>query len=324
MAFCEEAYSTCTGQNFRLSHPYGTAMFTIKAVSQATGVSIETLRAWERRYQVVEPQRDPNGRRSYSPPDVIRLRKLREATERGHAISKLARFSDDELASVLATPASNGPVQLAAKSFAMQMIDAAEDYRPEDCQHALSMALALLAVEEVVTAVLAPALIEVGERWHAGQFNVAQERIVTGAVRRQVSAVLDTYSKISVIEPIVFATLPEERHELGLLMSALIAASKGVRCHYLGPDIPAGDIATYATRVGASAIVLSFVLQDPSGPAVAALSDLVMRTPKDIRIWVGGRAAGDLQPAMTDSRVTFVSDYATLHSELDALLSVER
>ena len=73
-------------------------MFTIKAVSQATGVSIETLRAWERRYWVVEPQRDPNGRRSYSPPDVIRLRKLREATERGHAISKLARFTDEELA----------------------------------------------------------------------------------------------------------------------------------------------------------------------------------------------------------------------------------
>ena len=56
-------------------------MFTIKAVSQATGVSIETLRAWERRYRVVEPRRDPNGRRSYDPGDVIRLRKLREAKD---------------------------------------------------------------------------------------------------------------------------------------------------------------------------------------------------------------------------------------------------
>jgi DNA-binding transcriptional MerR regulator len=299
-------------------------MFTIKAVSQATGVSIETLRAWERRYRVVEPQRDPNGRRSYSPPDVIRLRKLREATERGHAISKLARFTDEELASVLATPANDGPVQLAAKSFAAQIVDAAEDYRPEDCEQALSMALALLPIDEVVTAVLAPALIEVGERWHAGQFNVAQERIVTGAVRRQVTAVLDTYSKISTSEPIVFATLPDERHELGLLMSALIAASKGVRCHYLGPDIPAADIATYAIRVGASAIVLSFVLQDPRSPAGPALSDLVMRTPKDIRIWIGGRATADLVSAVPDGRVTFVSDYATFHNEIDALLSADR
>jgi DNA-binding transcriptional MerR regulator len=298
-------------------------MFTIKAVSQATGVSIETLRAWERRYRVVEPQRDPNGRRSYSPPDVIRLRKLREATERGHAISKLARFTDEELASVLATPASEGPTHLAAKSFSVQMVDAAEEYRPEDCEQALSMALALLPLKEVVSSVLAPTLIEVGERWHAGHFNIAQERIVTGAVRRQVSAVLETYNRISASDPIVFATLPDERHELGLLMSALIAASKGVRCHYLGPDIPPADIATYASRVGASGIVLSFVLKDPRNSSGPALADLIQRTPKDIRIWIGGRAAADLESVPTDGRVTFVSDYSIFENELDALLSVE-
>jgi len=299
-------------------------MFTIKAVSQATGVSIETLRAWERRYRVVEPHRDPNGRRSYSPPDVIRLRKLREATERGHAISKLSRFTDDELASVLATPATEGPARAAAKSFSAQMIDAAEDYRPEDCEQALSMALALLPIDDVVTAVLSPTLIEVGERWHAGAFNVAQERIVTAAVRRQVGAVLDTYSKISSSDPIVFATLPEERHELGLLMSALIAASKGIRCHYLGTELPAADLATYASRVGASAIVLSFVLQNPRTSAGPSLADLVLRTPKDIRIWVGGRAADGLELAALGSRVTHLPDYTIFHSELDALLSAER
>ena len=64
-------------------------MFSIKAVSQTSGVSIETLRAWERRYGIVTPQRDSNGRRSYAPEDVIRLRKLREATERG-AVEQVA------------------------------------------------------------------------------------------------------------------------------------------------------------------------------------------------------------------------------------------
>jgi MerR family transcriptional regulator, light-induced transcriptional regulator len=299
-------------------------MFTIKAVSQATGVSIETLRAWERRYRVVEPHRDPNGRRSYSPPDVIRLRKLREATERGHAISKLSRFSDDELASVLATPANEGPARAAAKSFSAQLVDAAEDYRPDDCDQALSMALALLPIEDVVTSVLAPTLIEVGERWHAGQFNVAQERIVTSAVRRQVGAVLDTYNKISSSDPIVFATLPDERHELGLLMSALIAASKGMRCHYLGTEVPAADIAMYASRVGASAIVLSFVLHDARASVVPALTDLALRTPNDVRIWVGGRASDYLELASLGNRVTRIPDYTVFHTELDALQAAER
>ena len=105
-------------------------MFTIKAVSQATGVSIETLRAWERRYRVVVPRRDPNGRRSYDPRDVIRLRKLREATERGHPISKLARVSDEELSGLLADHARSGPREGAPRNFAEQMLSAAENYRP--------------------------------------------------------------------------------------------------------------------------------------------------------------------------------------------------
>lgn len=294
-------------------------MFTIKAVSQATGVSIETLRAWERRYGVVEPHRDPNGRRSYSPPDVIRLRKLREATERGHAISKLARFSDDELTSVLATPANDGPARLAAKSFATQIIDAAEEYRPDDCEQVLSMAMALLPIDEAVSAVLAPALVEVGERWHAGRFSIAQERIVSGAVRRQVSSVLDTYSKIASGAPIVFATLPGERHELGLLMSALICASKGFRCHYLGPDIPAAEIATYAGRVGASTILASFVLDDDRLPPGRSLAELAAHTPTDIAIWVGGRAVANLDSAQLDRRVTVLTNYSALQRELDGL-----
>ena len=67
--------------------------FTIKAVAQATGLSVETLRAWERRYEVVAPSRDSSGRRTYSAADVARLRLLRTATELGHTISRLAPLS---------------------------------------------------------------------------------------------------------------------------------------------------------------------------------------------------------------------------------------
>ena len=76
-------------------------MYSIKAVAQATGLTVETLRAWERRYGVVVPQRDASGRRVYRPEDVLRLRRLREATERGHPIGRLAVLGDDGLAALL-------------------------------------------------------------------------------------------------------------------------------------------------------------------------------------------------------------------------------
>ena len=76
--------------------------FTTKAVSQATGLSVETLRAWERRYEVVQPCRDAGGRRSYTAADVGRLRLLRTATELGHTISRLAKLDADALAELIA------------------------------------------------------------------------------------------------------------------------------------------------------------------------------------------------------------------------------
>jgi DNA-binding transcriptional MerR regulator len=299
-------------------------MFTIKAVSQATGVSIETLRAWERRYRVVEPKRDPNGRRSYHPGDVIRLRKLREATERGHPISKLARVSDEELTGLLADATRAGAAGGASKSFAEQMLHAAEHYRPDDCDQALSMALALLPLPQVVNEVLVPALLEVGERWHAGSFTIAQERIVSNAARKQVSLVLDTYNRIASGRPVVFATLADERHELGILMCALLTAARGVRCQYLGPDLPPADVAVFADRVGAAAVVLSFVRRESSAAAEVLLAEFLRRLPRGIAVWLGGQGAASLDLAASAERVVVLGDYRALERELEALAAAGR
>jgi len=299
-------------------------MFTIKAVSAATGVSIETLRAWERRYRVVEPHRDPNGRRSYQPEDVIRLRKLREATERGHTISKLARVSDAELESLSADQRPAQPREAATRAFVAQMLQAGEDYSPEACDQALSMALALLPLSVVVNEVLAPVLLEVGDRWHEGTFNVAQERLVTSSVHKQISSVIETYNRISAGPPIVLATVSGERHDLGILMCTLLAAARGVRCLFLGADVPAGDIALFCERVGAAAAVLSFVLVDDSNAAATQLEELAGKLPAQIQIWVGGLATPSLATEQLGKRVTVLADFTAFEQQLETLPTARR
>lgn len=296
-------------------------MFTIKAVSQSTGVSIETLRAWERRYRIVVPQRDSNGRRSYAPEDVIRLRKLREATERGHAISKLARYSDEEIARLLAEPdARSGSTSAASRSFAEQMLSAALNYRPDECDQALSMALALLPLRSVVTSVLSPVLIDIGERWHDGRATIAQERILSAAVRKQVSAVIDTYNRIATGPTLVLTTVSGERHEIGLLMGALLASSRGVRCQYLGPDVPGADIAVFAEKVGASAVALSFVNRDALAQTLPELATLARELPAQIELWAGGSATGQLAPADVPGRVLLLADIAAFENQVELLV----
>lgn len=294
-------------------------MFTIKAVSQATGLSIETLRAWERRYRIVEPARDPNGRRSYRPEDVIRLRKLREATDRGHAISKLARFSDEELNRLLTEPELTGAKHAASQTFAQQILAAAENYRPDECDQVLSMALALLPLSEVVNEVLSPVLLEVGERWHAGTFTIAQERLVTSCVRKQVGSVLDTYNRIANGPLVVLTTLTGERHELGILMCALLASSKGLRCQYLGPDVPPGDVAVYCEKVGAAAVTLSFVLTENVLQSTHELQELARRMQPSIEIWVGGIATKEFRIEQLPARCRVLADYTSFERQVEVL-----
>src|SRR5512133_2283339 len=86
--------------------------YPIRAVSKLTGISVDTLRAWERRYRVVEPERDERGR-MYSEQEVERLRLLRAAIERGHAIGRVAVLATDDLRALLA-PAGDAAQPAAA------------------------------------------------------------------------------------------------------------------------------------------------------------------------------------------------------------------
>jgi DNA-binding transcriptional MerR regulator len=294
-------------------------VYSIKAVSQATGLSIETLRAWERRYGIVTPQRDPNGRRSYRPEDVVRLRKLREATERGHPISKLARLSDEEVGSLLSEPGLNGARRVATHNFAAQILKAAEDYRPADCDQLLAMALALLPLRQVIVEVIAPLMREVGERWHRGELSIAQERIVSSVVRKQVASVLDTYNRIAAGPLMVLTTPSGERHELGILMCALVAAARNVRCHYLGTDLPAGEIATYATRVQADVVALSMVMSVDPTVMAAELAQLAQFLPEQIELWAGGTALERLEPSSIPSRLRHMTGLDAFDQEISLL-----
>lgn len=294
-------------------------MYSIKAVSQATGLSIETLRAWERRYRIVEPRRDANGRRAYQPDDVIRLRKLREATERGHPISRLARLGDQELDGILDAMGRDASAVPPLSSIGAQIIAAAEDYRPADCDQLLAMALALLPTSRVVTEILGPTLVEVGERWHRGQLSIAQERIISNAVRKQLSSVLDTYSRIADGPVMVFATPAGERHELGILMCALLAASKNVRCHYLGVDLPAAELATYATRVHADAVALSVLMNDHLPAWIEEIGRLAQLLPEQVELWGGGSALYHADAGALPARLKLIADLHAFEREITLL-----
>lgn len=266
--------------------------FTIKAVAQATGVTVETLRAWERRYEVVQPSRDGSGRRTYSATDVARLRLLRSATELGHTISRLAQLSDDDLAKLVADSGGHArPAIARGQTYVERALDATLHSDPAGVEEVLTSALALLPPNEVVNSVLVPLVREVGERWHQGQVSIAQEHMVTDIVKRLIISVSRGYLRSDQGPCLVLSTLSGERHELGILMCSWLAATRRFRTHYLGVDCPAAELARFALEVEARAVLVSLVMPENEVPALAQLGELATALAGRCEVWVGGFAA---------------------------------
>ena len=113
-------------------------MYSVKMASQVTGISTDTLRAWERRYGVVRPQRSATGRRLYDAADIARLRLLKQVVALGHSIQRVAPLADAGLERILSAEQQVGPDRPAAE-LVERVLRAVDQYRPDLCDEALGL-----------------------------------------------------------------------------------------------------------------------------------------------------------------------------------------
>lgn len=299
------------------------AEYSIKATSEATGLSVETLRAWERRYDVVSPRRDAAGRRSYSASDVVRLRLLRSATELGHTISKLAPLHNEALAKLVKESGGLARNPARGNGFVERALDATDSCDPLGVEEAIASAMSLLPANEVVNTVIAPLVTEVGERWHRGDISIAQEHMVSDIVRRLIIAVSRGYVRADATPGIVLATLSGERHELGLLMCSWLAAARRFRTHYLGSDCPPEEVAGFALEVEARAVLVSVVMPENQVPVRDHLRDLVHLLRGKCEVWIGGGSAAHMDLTDMPRGCVFVSTPTEFDSRMALLAATE-
>jgi DNA-binding transcriptional MerR regulator len=266
-----------------------TPKYLIGAVTKLTGLSIDVVRVWERRYGAVRPARSDGGTRLYSDADVLRLNRLRQAVDKGFGIGQAARFSEAELDEVIG--ATQKPV-VEADPFAAarrRFIDAIQTMDVVTAEQEISRAATLYSTLELVKDIIAPILRETGERCARGEFSAAHEHLATGLLRNLVSSLLRLYPASVSGEAIVLATPAQERHEFGLLLAALLAAMHGWRAIYLGADLPAPEISRAVRLTDARVLVLSITAgHSRIDDELRAIANVL---PISTRVWVGGEEA---------------------------------
>jgi len=138
-------------------------------------------------------------------------------------------------------------------------------------------------------------------------------------VRRHVALLLQTFNSCASRPGIVFATLPGERHELGLLMAATTCASQGYKAHYLGPDLPPKEIASFAISTRSSVVALSIVAVDQLDAIPSMLAEIIDGTAKQAAVWLGGPGARKLDESSLPEGCVIVQDEFELERRLQML-----
>ena len=93
-----------------------------------------------------------------------------------------------------------------------------------------------------------PSLVDVGDDWHRGRATIAHEHLMSSTVRSLLGLFLRMHSRPGA-SPLLFATPAGDRHEIGTLGAAMLAASGGLGVSYLGPDLPAADVVQERPRL---------------------------------------------------------------------------
>jgi methanogenic corrinoid protein MtbC1 len=246
------------------------AKYNIKSVSQRTGVQSVTLRAWERRYKILEPTRAENGYRLYSERDVALLVWLKNQVDTGVSISSaIADFRSTSCKgfspeAVVNTPAptpsnrTNRPASDFVKHFYNALISRDETAAAD----IFDQALASYDLFPLIETVIFPTLREIGDAWYNGKIFVAVEHFASGFIRSKLLAIYQALPINRRVSCIMVGGAPGELHEIGSLVTALLLREAGYHVEYLGPDLPLNDLVQYVKEEKPKMVILSATIME--------------------------------------------------------------
>jgi MerR family transcriptional regulator, light-induced transcriptional regulator len=246
-----------------------TPKYSIKVVSNQTGIRTVTLRAWERRHEVLNPHRTENRYRLYSERDVAILRWIKSRVDNGIPISNAA----NELHSMMregawpeAVPPLSG-IQTVTNSpppdqYSRQLYQALIRHDESLANDLLREAHGIFDLGSICNDIITPALVQIGEAWYRGEIRITTEHFASAYIRGRLLSLLQAYPSRKNAPYILCGCAPTEQHEIGALMLSVMLRSKSFRVEFLGPDVPIDDLVEYARFEHPQLIILTSTLRD--------------------------------------------------------------
>ena len=270
-------------------------VYEIYEVAELTGLAPARLRAWERRYAVVRPERQANRYRAYTARQVALLRAYARLIQSGGRIGTLVKEPVDQVIARADAQDHDGTA-VGAYLVAVERLDR------EGMQQILDLELQRLGLVDLCARVILPLAQLVGDRWALGTLPVALEHFASETVVATLKRVLGSAGP-SDGPTVLAACLSGERHEWGVLSTLATARAGGWRPSYLGPDLPISQVIEAAWRIRPALVALS--ASDPSNVQrqMVELQNLARRMPDHTQVMAGGRGFAPHAAALRVARI---------------------
>jgi DNA-binding transcriptional MerR regulator len=275
-----------------MSSPEG--KYNIKAVSQMLGIQAGTLRAWERRYNIIAPVRNEVGHRLYTEEHVKILKWLLLKVNKGFTISQAINLLEN---SGTRTEAS-GTISTIGRQehdIVAKLVKALLQFDESQAHEHLNQAFSLYSIDKVAIDLLGTVLVRIGELWEMGKITSAHEHFATSFLRSRIGNIMHTLPVNSYLPKAIAVCGPNEWHELGLLIFTLYVRKKGFEVVYLGGSIAPEDMNRLLSEVKPKFLFLSCTLVRNLTDTLALVDYLKDEVPS-LEIGLGGHAFTSLEP----------------------------
>lgn len=282
----------------------------IGVVARRTGIPVETLRTWERRYGVPSPERDASGRRAYSAETIEHVQLVARAIQSGERASRALRLPSQALRALLTQESEDARqqtlqkmAQTDANSAVAHWVHLAHELNGDQLEASFRSAWAELGGVRFVVERAGPFVEALGDAWASGAVGVHHEHFASERLRDFLVSTWRPMANSASGPMVVCTTLPGEHHGLGLHMAAAVAVIAGLRLTFLGSDSPLPSIARTVEQTSARAVLLSISGYSRDTDARDALHTLRQLIPDRVDIVVGGAGA----PAQAHGVITLDS-----------------
>lgn len=266
--------------------------YSIKDLERLTGIKAHTLRIWEKRYNIVEPERSNTNIRSYNDENLKRLLNISILVKNGHKISKIADLNNDQINDkILEISRLSQNYTSQIESLIVSMIEI-DEFKFESI---LNASIMKLGFETTVFDILYPLFERIGVLWQIGSINPAQEHFISNLIRRKMLVAIDALPPANGKDTKQFILyLPEwELHEIGLLLYEYLIRKKSHKVIYLGQSLPMDDLISISKSKSPDYILTSFTSPLPKSELRSYL-DILANNFTDQTIFISGIQSAQL------------------------------